>query len=64
MNLDDLTPEQQEKAKACATPEDVFALAKEEGYELTDGELDAVSGGQFWGCPENYCPKAWCPSVE
>ena len=39
MNFDDLTPEQQEKAKACKSVEDVLALAKEEGCELTDAEL-------------------------
>ena len=30
MNFADLTPEQQEKARACKTPEDVLALAKAE----------------------------------
>ena len=64
MEFKDLTPEQQAKAKACKTPEDVLALAKEEGYELSDSELAAVSGGQFWGCPDHYCPGADCPSVE
>ena len=39
MDFKDLTPEQQEKAKACKTPEDILALAKEEGYSLTDEEL-------------------------
>lgn len=64
MNFEDLTAELQEKAKACETPEDVIALAKEQGYELNDDELDSVSGGEFWGCPENDCEAAWCPSVE
>ena len=48
MKFDDLTPEQMEKAKACKTPEEVLALAKEEGYELSDEELSAVSGGEDW----------------
>ena len=47
MNFEDLTPEQMEKVKACKTPEDILALAKEEGYELSDEQLKAVSGG--WG---------------
>jgi len=49
MNLEDLTPEQREKAKACKSVDDVLALAKEEGFELSDEELQAVSGGD-WGC--------------
>jgi len=46
MNFEDLTPAQKEKAKACKTAEDVLALAKEEGYELSDAELDDVAGGR------------------
>jgi predicted ribosomally synthesized peptide with nif11-like leader len=47
MDFEDLTPEQQEKVRACKTPEDMLALAKAEGYELSDEELEAVSGGDF-----------------
>ncbi len=45
MKLEDWSPEQVEKAKACKTPEDILALAREEGYELSDEELDGLSGG-------------------
>lgn len=45
MKLEDLTPEQQEKARACKTREDIVAFAKEIGYELSEDELTAVSGG-------------------
>lgn len=48
MKYENLTPEQQEKARACKTPEDMLALAKSEGYELTDEQLDEISGGDFW----------------
>ena len=48
MNFSDLTPEQMEKARACESPEDILAMAKEEGYELSEDELDAVSGGGDW----------------
>ena len=48
MNFNDLTPELQEKVRACKTVEEVLALAKEEGYELSQAELEAVSGGSSW----------------
>jgi len=43
-----LTPELREKAKTCKTPEEMIKLAKEEGYELTDEDLDGITGG--WSC--------------
>ena len=45
MNIEDLSPEILQNAKACKTPEELFALAREEGIELTEEELDAISGG-------------------
>jgi len=58
MNFEDLTPEQQEKAKACKTPKDILELAKEEGYELSDEELGSVSGGWCFSyeCHDRACP--------
>lgn len=54
MEFKDLTPEKQEKVKACKTPEEVLALAKEEGYELTDEEIESISGGILfaWECDD------------
>lgn len=49
MDIKDLSPELREKAKACKDPEEVLALAQEEGYELSDEQLEAVSGGD-WDC--------------
>lgn len=46
MNFEDLTLEQQEKARACNSVEELVALAKEEGYELSDEELESISGGR------------------
>ena len=42
---DSLTDEQMEKAKACKTIDELIKLAGEEGVELPDEVLDAVSGG-------------------
>ena len=52
MNLDDLdiSPELREKAKACKTPEELLALAKKEGYKLTEEDKEAIAGGADWSC--------------
>lgn len=49
MDFEDLTDEQKAKAKSCNTPEEMLALAQDEGYELSIDELDGAAGG-------------WCPS--
>ena len=54
MNFEDLTTQQKEKAKACTTPEEVLALAKEEGIKLTDAQLESISGGWDIGCEEYH----------
>jgi len=62
MNFDELTPEQQERIQACTTPEEVFALAREQGHELTEEEIDAISGGDnAWGNKPKNVPTA-CPN--
>ena len=43
--FENLTPELQEKLKACKTPEELAALAKENGFELADEELENLAGG-------------------
>ena len=47
----DISPELREKAKACTSPEEMLALAKKEGYKLSEEELEAVSGGG-WSCSD------------
>lgn len=51
-----LTKEQIAKVKACKNQDEILALAKEEGVELTNEQLAAVSGG---GCMTYTvkCPK-------
>ena len=51
----DISPELREKAKACKTPEEMLALAKAEGYKLSEEELSAVSGGGGWSKDEQFC---------
>ena len=46
MDYSKLTEEQKAKVLACKTPEDIIELAKTEGYDLSDDELDAITGGE------------------
>ena len=62
MKFEDLSPDQQEKAKACKTTEELLELAKAEGYELSDEDLNAISGGQKWG-ERNRCREWECGVV-
>ena len=52
MNIDELlrevTPDQMEKARACSSVAEIEELAKNEGVELTEEQIDAISGGQAW----------------
>ena len=53
--LKGLTDEQIAKLKACKNTEEIMAAAKEEGVELNDEQLEAVSGG---GCGDPLiCPR-------
>ena len=55
--LKGLTEEQIAKVKACKTQEEMLALAKAEGIELSDEQLEAVSGG---GCHDGIeCPYCY-----
>lgn len=59
VDFEDLTPEQMEKARACASADELIELAKAEGIELSDELLDSVAGGDSWslpeGCSDDYC---------
>ena len=57
MDFNDLTAEQRERARACKSTEELVALAQEEGIDISDEELDAVSGG--WATIHS-CPSAGC----
>lgn len=57
MNYDDaISPELKEKLKGCESVEELSALIKGEGLELTDEQMDAIVGGGFntlwYGCSD------------
>ena len=60
MDHKDLTEEQRAKVAGASAPEDILRLAQEEGYELSDEELEQISGGWF-GLEREVCPK--CGSI-
>lgn len=53
--LKGLTDEQINKLKECKTQEERLQLAKDEGMELTDEQLEAVNGGNCLNDPT--CPN-------
>ena len=59
--LKGLTEEQIAKIKGCKSQKEILALAKEEGIELTDEQLEAVSGGCF---TTPRCPSCGSDRVE
>lgn len=53
--------DQQERIRACSTPEEYLALAESEGVELTDEQLDAVAGGAgLWARDDQPKWFAYC----
>lgn len=61
MNIDErilstLTDEQKKKVEAAQTAEELLALAKEEGYELSPDQLEMVAGGKWKFCGK-HCPQ-------
>ena len=62
MNFEDLkNPELQEKLKAAKTGEELVAIAIEQGVELSDEQLEAISGGADW---HEFCERhAYCRNL-
>lgn len=68
IDFKDLTPELRERVRNTKSPEELVKLAKEEGYELTDEQIENISGGANWtefsGAPEPKCNEkgiSWVP---
>ena len=55
--LQGLSEEQIKKVEACKSSEEVLNLAKSEGVELTEEQLEAVSGGGCFRKSKVKCPK-------
>ena len=55
MDFESISPELQKKARACQTPDEIVDLAKEAGVELSEEQLDAIAGGDFWNCKDEPC---------
>ena len=54
MNYEDLTDELKDKVKECKSADELLALAKKEGVELTDEEIEAISGGRSDWIPDAF----------
>ena len=72
MKFEELNSELRNKI-AGKSPEELRALAEEEGHELSDEELESIAGGGWSGsysCECRYCgatvnPDAdWCPECD
>ncbi len=50
MKFDELSPELEEKIKACKTNEELAAILKTEGIELAEEQLEVLSGGHKHMC--------------
>ncbi|MBR1827922.1 MAG: Nif11-like leader peptide family natural product precursor [Atopobiaceae bacterium] len=45
MDIKGVSESVRKRAQECKTPAELLELAQQEGYELSDEELEAVSGG-------------------
>ena len=51
MNYNDLSDDLKRKVREAGSTAELLALAREEGIELSDEELEGVAGGVDWDCP-------------
>ena len=61
--LKGLTPEQIARAKSCKTQDELLSMAKAEGIELSDEQLEAVNGGICTSTPDFVCPACGSKNV-
>ena len=51
--FDGLSEDLKKKATECKSADELMELAKSEGIELTDEQMDAISGGVEWFCGDH-----------
>ena len=54
--LNTLTDEQKKKVEAAQSPEELSAMAKKFGTELSPDQLEGISGGKVYCMHDAYCP--------
>ena len=59
MNFEELkNPELQGKLKTAKTADDIIELAASEGIDLSEEQLQGISGGSDWSlCDDHECQK-------
>ena len=62
--LKGLTAEQIAKVRACEDVADLFQLAKDEGVELSEEQLDAINGGGCGQPNKIRCPRCNCERLN
>lgn len=62
--LKGLSDEQIKKLGNCKNSEEILALAKAEGIELTDEQLEAVTGGGCFEQKKNHTNCTRCNSTD
>ena len=58
MDYENISPELKEKALACKSTEELVALAKSEGIELSEEQLESIAGGSWYDgdrCDDYTC---------
>ena len=59
-NIDALSNDVKAKLRGCETADEIVELAQEEGCELTDEQLESLSGGWAGKCDDYTCTSDTC----
>ena len=55
MEFENLPDDIKGKVVLCKSSQELLALAKAKGYELTDDQLEQITGGDSWFDCTDYC---------